>query len=98
LNLSLRATEGSEAIWFLQSDIRDRFVAIAPPASPGEAGAGLAMTYIKFFRSLLFLDSFEYRTAVPSRDGARQGDALLTLSIGEAILCLRPDPDSDPVR
>ncbi|MGD0173577.1 MAG: hypothetical protein ABSC61_03945 [Anaerolineales bacterium] len=56
------------------------------------------MTYIKFFRSLLFLDSFEYKTAVPSRGGARRGGSLLTLSIGEAILCLRPDPDADPVR
>jgi hypothetical protein len=52
-NLSLRATEGSEAISFLSFEIRDRFVAVAPPASPGEAGAGLAMTNVEYFTDLL---------------------------------------------
>jgi hypothetical protein len=41
LNLSLRATEGSEAISILQCEIRDRFVALL-----------LAMTSSVFFSSL----------------------------------------------
>jgi hypothetical protein len=49
----LRATEGREAISILRSEIRDRFVAVAPPASHGEAGAGLAMTLSEYFGGLI---------------------------------------------
>jgi hypothetical protein len=48
--MSLRATEGSEAICFFFVGNPRLLRRFAPPASPGEAGAGLAMTNPDFIQ------------------------------------------------
>ena len=66
--MSLRATEGSEArpgkpteragaISIFAEENQDCFVASLPRPRNGEAGAGLAMTYLNIFRTLSFIYS-----------------------------------------